>query len=382
MEYFISAGEASGELHGANLIGELRRLQPQARFVGFGGPRMVEAGCRLLFPLADLAVMWFARVGAQLLRFVSLIAKADRYFATHRPDVVILIDYPGFNWWIARRAHARSIPVVYYVPPQLWAWLPWRVRKIQRYVDHVICSLPFEPEWYARRGVQAVYFGHPFFDEFARSCLDRDFVAGLIEHDPTPIVGILPGSRTQEVEHNLPTFLRAAGRVCVALGGARFPVACYREDHREQVERMARDQGVPVTCYVGRTSEIIAAADVLMAVSGSVGLEILQHATPACILYKVAPPWPTLARRVCLAPHISLVNLLAGRELLPEFMTSGDVSSQIADHLIGWLQSREGYGEMVGALESLRERVGQPGASARAAADIVAWHDRRRRRVV
>ena len=145
MQYFISAGEASGELHGANLIGELRKLQPDADVVGFGGPRMAEAGCRLLYPLADLAVMWFTRVGTNFGRFVKLIAQADRYFATDRPDVVILIDYPGFNWWMARRAHARHIPVVYYVPPQLWAWLPWRVRKIRKYVDRVICSLPFEP---------------------------------------------------------------------------------------------------------------------------------------------------------------------------------------------------------------------------------------------
>ena len=378
MEYFISAGEASGELHGANLIGDIRRLQPDARFTGFGGPRMVDAGCQLLYPLADLAVMWFSRIWANMFRFVRLIGMADRYFATTPPDAFILIDCPGFNWWIARRAHARSIPVIYYVTPQLWAWFPWRIKKIRRFVDHVICSLPFEPDWYAARGVEASYFGHPYFDEFARQSIDQDFVTQLIQSGPSPIVGILPGSRTQEVEHNLPMFLKAARRIVGELEGTRFPVACYCDAHRDWVERMAADAGVAVTCYVGKTSEIIAASDVLMAVSGSVGLEILHRATPACILYVVPRLGPALSKPFRLARYVSLVNLLADRELLPEFLTGFDVSAEIADHLIGWLQSRKQYGEMVGALEALRDRVGQPGATSRAAADIVAWVAARR----
>ncbi len=148
MRLFFCAGEPSGDLHGASLIRSLRRLRPDLEFVGFGGDRMVAAGCHVLYPLCRLAVMWFARVLANAPTFLRLVSEADRFFRHHRPDAVVLIDYPGFNWWMARRAHFHGIPVFYFVPPQLWAWAGWRVEKMRRFVDHVLCTLPFEPPWY------------------------------------------------------------------------------------------------------------------------------------------------------------------------------------------------------------------------------------------
>ena len=148
MRIFISAGEPSGDLHGANLIQALRDDVPDAEFVGYGGPKMREAGAALLYPLVNLAVMWFLNVFLNIITFIRLILRADRYFRDRKPDAVILIDYPGLHWWIAKRARARGVPVFYYVPPQLWAWAGWRVKKIQRTVDLVLCSLPFEPDWY------------------------------------------------------------------------------------------------------------------------------------------------------------------------------------------------------------------------------------------
>ena len=159
---------------------------------------MAKAGCQLLYPLVQLAVMWFARVLANAGTFLSLISQADRYFRQHRPDAVILIDYPGFNWWMARRAHFHGIPVFYFVPPQLWGWAGWRVKKMQRWVDHVLCTLPFEMPWYQQRGVQAEYVGHPFFDELANQVLDEAFLAQ--QKPEQPIIGLLPGSRTQEIK--------------------------------------------------------------------------------------------------------------------------------------------------------------------------------------
>ena len=156
MRIFISAGEPSGDLHGANLIQALRAREPGAEFVGYGGPKMREAGAVLLYPLVNLAVMWFLNVFLNIITFVRLIIRADRYFRDQKPDAVILIDYPGLHWWIARRARARGVPVFYYVPPQLWAWAGWRVEKIRRFVDLVLCSLPFEPAWYRARGVSQV----------------------------------------------------------------------------------------------------------------------------------------------------------------------------------------------------------------------------------
>src|SRR5271165_900286 len=178
MRIFISAGEPSGDLHGANLIEALRARLPEAEFVGFGGPKMSEAGAKLLYPLVNLAIMWFLNVFLNILTFIRLIVRADRYFRDQKPDAVILIDYPGLHWWIAKRAKARGVPVFYFVPPQLWAWAGWRVKKVRRYVDQVLCSLPFEPAWYRARGVvDAVYVGHPYFDELADRPLDAAFLA-------------------------------------------------------------------------------------------------------------------------------------------------------------------------------------------------------------
>src|SRR3954468_877609 len=177
MRIFLSAGEPSGDLHAANLVHALRRRRPDATFAGFGGPKMAGAGVTVVFPLVDLAVMWFLRVLLNIHKFVGVLIQADRYFRDVRPDAVVLIDYPGLHWWIARRAKARGIPVFYYVPPQLWAWAGWRVEKVRKFVDHVLCSLPFEPAWYHARGVPgAVYVGHPYFDELSDRPLDAAFL--------------------------------------------------------------------------------------------------------------------------------------------------------------------------------------------------------------
>src|SRR6516165_4737745 len=176
MRIFFSAGEPSGDIHGANLIRALTSLHADLESVGFGGERMAQAGCAHLFPLCNYAVMGLSRVFASLPTFMSLISQADRYFRHQRPDAVVLIDCPGFNWWIARRAHYHGIRVFYFVPPQLWAWAGWRVKKMRRFVDHVLCSLPFEEPWYKERGVAAKYIGHPYFDELSEQQLNAAFV--------------------------------------------------------------------------------------------------------------------------------------------------------------------------------------------------------------
>src|SRR5262245_23568949 len=236
MRIFISAGEPSGDLHGANLIRELRARHPGVECVGFGGERMEAAGGKLLYPLCQLAVMWFARVLANAPRFLELISRADRFFRHQRPDAVVLIDYPGFNWWVARRAKFHGIPVFYFVPPQLWAWAGWRVQKMRRFVDHVLCSLPFEESWYRARGVQAHHVGHPYFDELPQQRMDEAFVADQ-RAQPGTILGLLPGSRTQEVQRNLSTLVRAARTIHQARPDTRFLVACFRPAHQEMVER-------------------------------------------------------------------------------------------------------------------------------------------------
>jgi lipid-A-disaccharide synthase len=370
MQVFFCAGEPSGDLHGANLIRALKQLHPGVECIGFGGERMEVAGCRLIYPLCELAVMWLGRVLIRAPLFLELLSKADRWFRHHRPDAVVLIDYPGFNWWLARRAHFHKIPVFYFVPPQLWAWAGWRVSKMRRFVDHVLCSLPFEEKWYQDRGVDARYIGHPYFDELSRQKFAHDFLTDQ-QSQPGRVVGILPGSRDQEVERNLPTLLRAAERIHSGQPDTRFLVACFKEAQRRYVISKLGGHQMPLEAWVGRTPEIIHLSQVCMAVSGSVGLELLYQEKPSLVVYRVAQHGLRLSRWLMTARHISLVNLLAGKELYPEFLTDHCVGDAMAGVVLGWLKDENRYLQIQEELADLRSQVAKPGACVRAATYIL-----------
>jgi lipid-A-disaccharide synthase len=370
MRIFLCAGEPSGDLHGANLVRALRALRPDVECVGFGGERMAAADCRLLYPLCGLAVMWFLRVLANAHVFLTLLSRADRYFRHHRPDAVILIDYPGFNWWLARRAHFHGIPVFYFVPPQLWAWAGWRVGKMRRWVDHVLCALPFEKAWYEKRGVAAHYVGHPYFDELPAQRLDATFLAQQRSR-PGPIIGLLPGSRTQEVDRNFPTLLRAAQLIQRRRPDTRFLVACFKETHRQTAAALLRGAGRPAETHVGRTPEIIALAHSCIAVSGSVGLELLYRQRPTVVVYRVGPLLWRLGHLLATCKYISLVNLLADRELFPEYPSVRCEAEAAASHVLGWLNDPAAYQQRCAELAALCARVAEPGACAHAARYIL-----------
>jgi lipid-A-disaccharide synthase len=369
MRIFLCAGEPSGDLHAANLIRALQQRRPDLDFVGFGGERMEAAGCQLLYPLCQLAVMFFLRVLANAPTFLGLLSRADRCFRHHRPDAVVLIDYPGFNWWIARRAHFHGIPVFYFVPPQLWAWAGWRVQKMQRFVDHVLCNLPFEQAWYEERGVTAHYVGHPYFDELHRQRLDQKFIERHGGDGST--VALLPGSRNQELTRNLPTLIEAASRIYRERPDVRFLVANFKESQRQTTEAYLRGRGLPIQTFVGRTPEIIRMARACMAVSGSVGMELLYHGTPSVVVYKISPLDLWVGKKFKTSPYISLVNLLAEKELFPEFLTDHCEAAAMAKHVLGWLNDDERYAAMRQEMATLRQRVAQPGACDRTAQYIL-----------
>jgi lipid-A-disaccharide synthase len=381
MKIFISTGEPSGDLHAANLIRSLRERVPDAQIIGFGGPLMREAGATLLYPLVNLAVMWFLSVFANIATFVRLVFLADRTFREEKPDAVVLIDYPGLHWWIARRAKARGIPVFYFVPPQIWAWAGWRVEKIRRDFDEVLCSLPFEPAWYQERGYdQAFFVGHPYFDELADRPLDAPFLAAQTAR-PGHLVAILPGSRTKEVVKNLPDMIRAAVQLGQERSDVRFAVACFSESHQklagEIIAGIKASAGLArwpdIEICVGRTPELIRLARMAWAVSGSVGLELLMEALPAVVIYKIKRVDLWVARRFIKSKYISLVNLLADAEVFPEYLTYEDVSGKLVEWAGRWLDEGNARSTATGALVELRGRVAEPGACDRAADRILGW---------
>jgi lipid-A-disaccharide synthase len=366
MHLFVSAGEPSGDLHGANLIRHLRERLPHSTFAGFGGDRMAAAGAELLYPLTNLAVMWFGEVFKNLRTFFRLADEAEAYFRDRKPDAVVLIDYPGFHWHIAKRAKKHGIPVYYFVPPQLWAWAGWRVKKMRASVETVLTALPFEDDWYKARGVNTHYVGHPYFDEIRKQQLDATFMAGLGDR---PIVGLLPGSRTKEVAKNFPMMLAAAKQVQAERPDVEFHVAAFNEKQADVARTMASEAGIEVTVHVGRTPEIIERSRFCIACSGSVSLELLTRKTPAIIVYKMGRVGMFVAKRFLVTvKYITLPNLLADEELFPEFPTATDKSKEIAATALLWLNDPMVLAERTAKLAALRDRCAVPGACERAAA--------------
>ena len=375
MHIFFSVGEPSGDQHAAHLIEELKRRRPGLICSGFGGMSMQESGCRLLYPLTELAVMGIVRVVPLLWRFYRLVRQAEEYFAQSRPDAVVLVDFPGFNWWIARKAKAAGIPVFYYLPPQLWAWAPWRIRRMRKFVDHVLSGLSFEQQWYVKRGVDVQFVGHPFFDEVASHHLDEKFLESWSRPE-TKVVGVLPGSRTQEVTRNWPVILAVIRQLAAVRPEVRFLVACYKEKFAQHCTEhlAAEDSDLPIDFLVGKTPEIIEAAGCCLMVSGSVSLEMLARATPAVVLYRCGWDMYIVGKLLVKCKYMSLPNLMADRPILPEFLSVGNPSEeigQITSTLAGWLGDADLLSRAQAELTRLRDQVAQTGATSRTADAIL-----------
>jgi len=389
MRIFFSVGEPSGDLHGANLIRALQAKYPNVQCVGYGGPRMAEAGFELHFDLTRLAVMLLVRVIWNIRTFFSLIRRANRYFAEHTVDAVVLIDYPGMNWWIARQARKHDIPVFYYGVPQIWAWAGWRIRKMRRLIDYALCKLPFEADWYQQRGCPATYVGHPYFDQLAEQTLDVEFME-QVASDNRRLVTILPGSRRQEVTGQLPGLLKAAELIAQQVPEVRFAIASLNEQQAELAREVLGDSDLDVEIYTGQTQELIQQAHCCLACSGSVSLELMYYNTPSAIYYRVGRFTYVVGRSLANVNYITLVNLMAverpfqdspvdegvteaGAETLPfpEYLTCRDRSEQLAQHVVGWLTNEQSHQLSVNRLRELSEQFVHSGASHRAAAFIL-----------
>lgn len=376
MHLFVSAGEPSGDLHGANLVRALRARDPGVRVTGFGGDRMTAAGADLLFPLTKLAVMGVRRVVENIRTFVRLGRQAHDHFRTARPDAVVLIDYPGFHFALAKRAKALGIPVYFFVPPQLWAWAGWRVKKVRRDFAGVLTALPFEDEWFRARGVRTQYVGHPYFDELAAQRLDPVFLAAE-RAKPGRVVGLLPGSRDQEVVGNFRGMLAAAARVHAGRPDTRFLVAAFNEPQAALCREMAAGAGLPVAVHVGRTPEVIELAAACVSVSGSVSLELMNRLKPTVIVYRGGKVLALAAHFLLNVKYVTLVNLLADAEVYPEYAGSSDRSAEVAGHVLTWLDDPAALAARVDQLRAVRDAVARPGACDRAAEFLLAGHTAR-----
>lgn len=365
MKVFFCVGEPSGDQHAAHVIEHLKQKNANLEFVGYGGPEMRKAGCEILFPLTKYAVMGLFRVLPLLWTFIKAGFAAKRYFRESKPDLVVLVDFPGFNAWIAYFARKAGIRVVYFLPPQLWAWGPWRVKRIQRNVDLVLSGLSFETEWYRQHGVDAQFVGHPIFDELSAKDLDVDFIQEF-QDKSLRRVAVLPGSRNMEISLNWPVMLRAMDDLYFKLPDCRFIVANYKPHHVEYCLNHIGDEfrHLPIEFHTGKTSEIIAGTDCCFMVSGSVSLEVLARAKPAVVLYRGGWSMYVMAKLLLTCRFMSLPNLMRDREIMPEFpcvTISDSTTLAISEVLYNWLTDEEVYDRVVAEMSNLRDEVGQLG---------------------
>ena len=328
---FFSVGEPSGDLHAANLIRSIQQVSPSSTFRGLGGCRMIQAGLELDYDLTSLAVMGFAEVLPKLREFFRVADLAEQIFARGEVDGVVLVDFPGFNWHIAKRAKKYGLPVFYYLPPQLWAWGGWRVKKMRRYVDHVLCNLPFETPWFQQRNVDAHYVGHPFFDAVAQQALDVRFVDKWRDNENLQ-VAVLPGSRDHEVHSIWPLQLEVIRKLAIRHPKAQFLVAAIKDAHalwcRAQLK--PADGKLPIHIFAGKTSEIIELSDCSLMKSGSVSLELMARGKPAAVMYHLSQTTYAMAKLLVKCKRMSLPNLIADKQVLAEFLSHGKLNSKSA----------------------------------------------------
>jgi len=359
MRYYIIAGEASGDLHGARLIEEIVKQDTDARIRAWGGELMRKAGAEVVKDYRDLAFMGFVEVVLNLPTILGNFRECQNDIEAFRPDRLVLIDYPGFNLRIAKWARPRGYDITYYISPQIWAWHTSRVHQVRKNVDRMLVILPFEREFYARYGVEATFVGHPLLD----------VVQGTEEAEKQH-VAILPGSRKQEIGRSLPVMLAAAAR----LPDQKYVIAGAPGQEAEVYERiMATVEGPPDLHLVGgQTYPTLAAAHTAMVVSGTATLETALFGVPQVVCYRGNAVNYWLARRLVASriKYISLVNLVMDREVVPELI-QGDFSPERLHGELRELLSGPRRDRQLADLADLRQALGSGGAAERAAAEIV-----------
>jgi lipid-A-disaccharide synthase len=365
----IITGEASGDLHGAHLAKAIAARDPGVQMVGIGGPGMRAAGVTMIPGIPQLDVMGL--IGLSAVRFlIRRLLAIRRVLTTERWDLVVLIDNPGLNFHFARVAKAAGLRVVYYIAPQLWAWRPRRMRWIQRNVDHVVVILPFESELYRRAGVRCTFVGHPLLDSVAPH-YDRSTLRTRYNLDASaPVVGLLPGSREAEVTMLLPVLLETARRLAVDDPKTQFVLAQASSIDDNLLHALLRQSPVPVHVAKDQASEVMAASDVLLIASGTATLQAAVVGTPMVLLYKTTLPTYWIARSLVRVKWIGLVNLVAGRSIVPELIQDEATADRLWQEARRLLTDVRAYNDMKDGLRQVRESLGEPGASGRAA-DVV-----------
>jgi len=368
MKYFIIAGEPSGDLHGSNLIRGLILADPRAQIFCWGGDLMESAGGALLMHYRKLAFMGFVAILLNIRTIAKNMSLCKRQISEHNPDIVILIDYPGFNLRIAKFVKSLGIKVFYYISPKIWAWKESRIEKIKRYVDSMYIIFPFEVDFYRKHNVEVEYHGNPIVDEIARKKLafvSQEDIRKSLGIDDRPVIAFLAGSRKNEIKHILPEMIKVVKyfpEYQFVLAGVRsLPESLYRKIIGNS----------PVNLITDKTYEILYLAHAALVTSGTATLETALIGTPQVVCYKADFFSMLIAWMVIKVKYISLVNLIMNKEVIKELIQYDLIEKNLLNELKAILQVGDRREKMLNDYESLKDKLGPSGASVRIAADMV-----------
>ncbi|HTG01245.1 MAG TPA: lipid-A-disaccharide synthase [Nitrospirota bacterium] len=367
----IIAGEASGDMHGANLVREIRKKDNALEFFGVGSKRMQEAGVHLLADASEISVVGATEVLTHLGPIYRVFSRLKRFLREERPALLILIDFPDFNILLGKAAKKLDVPVVYYISPQVWAWRKGRIKTIASLVRAMIVIFPFEAELYREEGVDARFVGHPLTD-VVQSRYNQSEARSAFGLDPEKrTVALLPGSRIREIESLLPEMLDAAKLLKGRFPDLQFILPVAPTLNAEQVRSFVSRSGVPVTMVDGRVYDALRASDAALVASGTATLETGLMAVPMVIVYRVSALSYFIGSRFVRVDHVGLVNIVAGRRIVPELIQKDATASKMADALAALLADREHHEKVKAELTGIRALLGESGASARAAATVL-----------
>jgi len=361
----IIAGEASGDQHGAKLVKALQKKQPELFFCGIGGPALRQAGVRIVLDAAELTVVGITEVLSKIPDILKGMGVIKKLLKSLKPDLLILIDFPDFNLHIAAGAKKLGIPVLFYISPQIWAWRRGRGQRIGKLVDHMAVILPFEEQFYQEFDVPVTFVGHPLLDD-ALPPVGQALKVGI--QDP-PVIGLVPGSRENEITRLLPIMLDAGDILKQRLKHVRFVISQAISVDRKLIQTIVdRHPGwQDVDVVSDGVERVFERCDGIVAASGTVTLQAAIYGTPPVIIYKVSPVSAWLARILVRVPNVGLVNLVAGRELAPELLQDDATGDNIARAIQNMLDDEDELNQLRRRLIALRDVLGGSGASDRVA---------------
>jgi lipid-A-disaccharide synthase len=368
---FLVTGEASGDIHGAHLALALQELNSAIELIGVGGSRMSAAGVSLLPNVDRVDAMGVPGI-RQLMKGWKTLRTLSRYIQQERFDAIVLIDSPGLNLRLAKVAAKTSHNIIYYIAPQVWAWGSRRLKLIRKVVNHVLAILPFEEAYFQKAGIACTFVGHPLLDEL-KSSYDKAHERQRLGLDPEGmVIGLLPGSRVREVQDVLPTLLKTIQQI-----RDRYPVlqVLLAQAHSLSdavIHELLEHSGQQVKVVKGQPNEVMAASDLLLVTSGTATLQAALIGTPMVVVYRASPLTYQIAKCLVRIPYISLVNILAGKEIVPELIQNRMTSDCITQEALGILRDAGRRDAMQQAFHAIRTSLGGPGASKRAAEFILA----------